>query len=258
MQLMKKTAIKAAKEAGKILLRYYSKSVNAQSKGETYNLVTAADIASDQEIIRIIKSRYPSHSLLTEESGEKINSSEYCWIIDPLDGTNNFYHKFPMFCVSVALYKNGTPLIGVVFDPLKKELFCAEKNRGAYLNTKRIEVSDTNKLNKSLLALGFYYERGTLMRKSLDQMKKFFYENVHGIRRTGSAALDLCYTACGRIDGYWELKLNPWDYAAGSLIVMEAGGKVTDTRGKKYDLMMKNIVASNRKIHKEMIKILGE
>ncbi|MDR4498109.1 MAG: inositol monophosphatase [Candidatus Scalindua sp.] len=255
---MKRTAIKAAKEAGKILLRYYSKSVNARSKGDTYNLVTAADIASDQEIIRIIKARYPSHSLLTEESGEKINRSDYCWIIDPLDGTNNFYHKFPMFCVSIALYKNGTPLIGVVFDPLKKELFYAEKNRGAYLNSKKIEVSNANKLNKSLLALGFYYERGTLMRKSLDQMKKFFYENVHGIRRTGSAALDLCYTACGRIDGYWELKLNPWDYAAGSLIVMEAGGKVTDTRGEKYNLMMKNIVASNRKLHKEMIKVLGE
>ena len=258
MQLMKKTAIKAAKEAGKILLHYYSKSVNARSKGDTYNLVTAADIASDQEIIRIIKTRYPSHSLLTEESGEKINSTEYCWIIDPLDGTNNFYHRFPMFCVSVALYKNGNPLIGVVFDPLKKELFYAEKNGGAYLNTKKIEVSTANKLNKSLLAVGFYYERGILMRKTLNQMKKFFYENVHGIRRTGSAALDLCYTACGRVDGYWELKLNPWDYAAGSLIVMEAGGKVTDTQGKNYDLMMKNIVASNRKIHKEMIKVLGE
>jgi len=258
MQLMKRTAIKAAKEAGKILLHNYSKSVNAQSKGDTYNLVTAADIASDQEIIRIIKARYPSHSLLTEESGEKINRSDYCWIIDPLDGTNNFYHRFPMFCVSVALYKNGTPLIGVVFDPLKNELFYAEKNRGAYLNTKKIEVSNVNKLNKSLLGMGFYYERGKLMRKSLNQTKNFFYENVHGIRRTGSAALDLCYTACGRIDGYWELKLNPWDYAAGSLIVMEAGGKVTDTRGKKYDLMMKNIVASNRKIHKEMIRVLEE
>ena len=253
---MKRTAIKAAKEAGKIILSYYSKNVNAVSKGSTYNLVTKADIASENKIISIIKDKFPGHSILTEESGEEIHKSDYCWVIDPLDGTNNFYHKFPMFCVSIALYKKGKPLIGVVFDPLKKELFYAEKNEGAFLNNKKIKVSGTNKLSKSLLALGFYYERGALMRKSLDQMKRFFYEDVHGIRRAGSAALDICYTACGRFDGYWELYLNPWDYAAGSLIVMEAGGRITDTQGQKYSLMMKNIVASNGRIHKDMIRIL--
>jgi myo-inositol-1(or 4)-monophosphatase len=253
---MRNTVLKAAKDAGKIILHYYSKNVNALNKKNTYNLVTKADIASEKTIINIIKNKFPSHSILTEESGGKINKSDYCWIIDPLDGTNNFCHKFPMFCVSIALYKNRNPLIGVVFDPLKKELFYAEKNKGAFLNNKKIKVSNANNLSKSLLALGFYYERGLLMRKSLGQMKKFFCENVHGIRRTGSAALDLCYTACGRFDGYWELKLNPWDYAAGSLIVMEAGGKITDTQGGKYHLMMKNIVASNGKIHKNMIRIL--
>jgi myo-inositol-1(or 4)-monophosphatase len=253
---MRKTALKAAKEAGKIILHYYAKNVSAINKKNTYNLVTKADIASEKTIINIIKSKYSAHSILTEESGEKLNKSDYCWVIDPLDGTNNFYHKFPMFCVSIALYKNGNPLIGVVFDPLKKELFYAEKNKGAFLNNKKIKVSNANNLTKSLLALGFYYERGLLMKKSLGQMEKFFYEDVHGIRRTGSAALDLCYTACGRFDGYWELKLNPWDYAAGSLIVMEAGGKITDTQGKKYNLIMKNIVASNGKIHKDMIRIL--
>ena len=253
---MKRTAIKAAKEAGKIILSYYSKNVNAVSKGSTYNLVTKADIASEDKIISIIKDKFPGHSIMTEESGEEIHKSDYCWVIDPLDGTNNFYHKFPMFCVSIALYKKGKPLIGVVFDPLKKELFYAEKNEGAFLNNKKIKVSSSNKLSKSLLALGFYYERGSLMRKSLDQMKRFFYEDVHGIRRAGSAALDICYTACGRFDGYWELYLNPWDYAAGSLIVMEAGGRITDTQGQKYSLMMKNIVASNGRIHKDMIRIL--
>ncbi len=253
---MKRTAIKAAKEAGKTILSYYSKNVNAISKGSTYNLVTKADIASENKIISIIKNKFPDHSLLTEESGEEIHKSDYCWIIDPLDGTNNFYHKFPMFCVSIALYKKGNPLIGVVFDPLRKELFYAEKNEGAFLNNRKIKVSGANKLSKSLLALGFYYERGSLMRKSLGQMKRFFYEDIHGIRRTGSAALDICYTACGRFDGFWELYLNPWDYAAGSLIVMEAGGKITDTQGKAYNLMMKNIVASNGKIHKDMIRIL--
>ena len=255
---MKRTAIKAAKEAGKIILHYYSKNVNAMSKENTYNLVTEADIAAENKIISIIKNNFPAHSLLTEESGEEIHNSDYCWVIDPLDGTNNFYHKFPMFCVSIALYKKGKPLIGVVFDPLKNEFFCAEKNEGAYLNNKKINVSKTNRLSKSLLALGFYYERGLLMRKSLGQMKKFFYENVHGIRRTGSAALDLCYTACGRFDGYWELKLNPWDYAAGSLILMEAGGRITDVQGKRYHLMMGNVAASNGKIHKCMIRILNQ
>lgn len=253
---MRNTALKAAKEAGKIILSYYSKNVNAISKGSTYNLVTKADIASENKIISIIKNKFPGHSILAEESGEEMHKSDYCWVIDPLDGTNNFYHKFPMFCVSIALYKKGKPLIGVVFDPLKKELFYAEKDEGAFLNNKKIKVSGANKLSKSLLALGFYYERGLLMRKSLDQMERFFYENIHGIRRTGSAALDICYTACGRLDGFWELYLNPWDYAAGSLIVMEAGGRITDTQGRKYNLMMKNIVASNGKIHKDMIWIL--
>ncbi len=255
---MKRTAIKAAKEAGKIILQYYSKNVNAVCKTNTCDLVTKADIASENKIISIIKNKFPDHSILTEESGEEIHKSDYCWVIDPLDGTNNFYHKFPMFCVSIALYKNGKPLIGVVFDPIKKEFFYAEKHKGAYLNNNKINVSSVNRLSKSLLVLGFYYERGLLMRKSLDQMKKFFYENVHGIRRTGSAALDLCYTACGRFDGYWELKLNPWDYAAGSLILTEAGGRITDVQGKKYNLNIGNVAASNGKIHKYMMKVLNQ
>lgn len=237
---------------------YYSKNAEAVSKKNTYDLVTNADLAAENKIISIIKDKFPEHSMLTEESGEERNKSDYCWIIDPLDGTNNFYHKFPMFCVSIALYKNGKPLLGVVFDPIRKELFYAEKNKGAFLNDKQIKVSNANSLDKSLLALGFYYERGSLMRKSLVQMKKFFYENVHGIRRTGSAALDICYTACGRFDGYWELKLNPWDYAAGSLILTEAGGRITDTQGKKYNLMMGNVAASNGKIHKYMLRILKQ
>ena len=255
---MKRTAIKAAKEAGKIILHYYSKNVDAMSKENTYDLVTKADIASDKKIISTIKNKFPGHSILTEESGEEIHKSDYCWIIDPLDGTNNFYHKFPMFCVSIALYRKRKPLIGVVFDPLKKEFFYAEKNEGAFLNNKKINVSNVNNLSKSLLVLGFYYERGLLMRKSLDQMKKFFYENVHGIRRTGSAALDLCYTACGRFDGYWELKLNPWDFAAGSLILTEAGGRITNVQGKKYNLNIGNVAASNGKIHKYMIRVLNQ
>jgi myo-inositol-1(or 4)-monophosphatase len=255
---MEKTAIKAAKEAGKIILQYYSKNINAKSKGNTYDLVTEADLAAENKIISIIKNRFPNHSLLTEESGEEIHKSDYLWVIDPLDGTNNFYHKFPMFCVSIALYKKGKPLIGVVFDPLKNELFYAEKSKGAFLNNKKIVVSTVNSLSESLLALGFYYERGSVMRKTLGQMKKFFYENVHGLRRTGSAALDLCYTACGRFEGYWELKLNPWDYAAGSLILTESGGRITDVQGKRYNLMMKNVAASNGKIHKDMIRILNQ
>ncbi len=255
---MKRTAIKAAKEAGKIILDYYLKDVDAISKKNTYDLVTKADLDAENRIISIIKDKFPEHSILTEESGEERNKSDYCWIIDPLDGTNNFYHKFPVFCVSIALYKKEKPLIGVVFDPIKKELFSAEKNRGAFLNDKQIKVSNVNSLNKSLLALGFYYERGSLMRKTLGQMKKFFYENVHGLRRAGSAALDLCYTACGRFDGYWELKLNPWDYAAGSLILTEAGGRITDIQGKKYNLLMGNVAASNGRIHKKMLQILKQ
>lgn len=253
---MKQTAIKAAREAGKILLSLYNKKISISQKKDSYNLVTEADLKSEKKIVSIIKKKFPEHSLLAEESINKKTDSEYLWVIDPLDGTNNFSHSFPFFCVSIALYKNNNPLLGVVYDPLRDELFYAEKGKGAFLNNKRIKVSNKKTIDDSLLVTGFYYERGVLMKKTLNQMEAFFKKNVRGIRRTGSAALDLCYVASARLEGYWELKISSWDFAAGALIVEEAKGKVTDSNGRKYNLGMGSVVASNGRIHNEMMYVL--
>jgi len=253
---MKQTAIKAAKEAGKILLKLYQKNISIKNKKNTYNLVTEADLKSERVIVSIIKKKFPSHSFLTEEETVEKTSSEYLWVIDPLDGTNNYSHGFPFFCVSIGLYKNNKPLLGVVYDPLRKELFYAEKGKGAFLNNKKIKVSKSKKITDCIFVTGFYYERGSLMKRTLKNMEDFFRKNVRGIRRTGSAALDLCYVASGRLEGYWELKISPWDFAAGALIVEEAGGKVTDVNGAKYNLSMISVLASNKKIHNSMLKTI--
>lgn len=253
---MEETAIKGALEAGKIILEFYNKKIDIQKKEETYNLVTEVDLKAEKAIVDAIKEKFPDHSFLTEENETKDTGSEYLWVIDPLDGTNNYSHGFPFFCTSVALYKNNEPLIGVVYDPLRDELFYAEKGKGAYLNNKKITVSQNKTLKESILVTGFYYDRGSIMKKTLSQIQKFFESHVVGIRRTGSAALDACYVASGRLDGFWELHMSPWDYAASSLIVKEAGGIVTDTSGKSYNLFQKNILASNGLIHQEMLDVL--
>ncbi len=252
---MLKTAVKAAKEAGEIIIKSMENRKMIGHKSAV-NILTDTDLKAEKKILSIIKKRFPTHGFLTEEGLSKKTTSDHLWVIDPLDGTTNFFFSFPHFSVSIAHLFKGEVDLGVVYDPVRKELFHAEKGKGAFLNNKRIAISDTTKLSDALLISGFAYERGEIMKKNLENIEKIFNAGAQGIRRTGSAALDLCYVASGRVDSFWESGLRPWDIAAGSLIVTEAGGKMTGIKGEKYHLMTVDIIASNSKIHDQMLKIL--
>jgi len=252
---LKKTLMEALRESGDILYRMMPK-INRFRYKDTAKLqiVTEADIRSEAAIIRRVKKSFPDHSFLAEESAPQ-GSSPYRWIIDPLDGTTNYAHTFPMNCVSIACENAGEIILGGVFNPFLKELFFAEKSKGAFLNGKRIRVAKTRKLAESLLVTGFPYDRKTHARYYLDIYGEFMIR-CHGVRRTGSAAMDLCYVACGRFDGFWEMKLQAWDTAAAKLIVEEAGGKVSDFRGNGYSVYDPEILATNARLHPEMLRIL--
>ncbi len=248
--LMRDIAVLAAREAGKILLFNLGK-VKPDLKSER-EFVTAADRLAEEKIYEIIKGRFPDHSILAEESNKKQDESMYKWIVDPLDGTNNYVYSYPFFSVSIALEKEERVVLGVVYDPLRDELFEAEEGKRAKLNGREIDVTKTLKLKDSRLLTGFPY----LMDKdnNLDNFVKFAIDALE-VRVDGSAALDLCYVACGRADGYWELKLKPWDTAAGKLIVECAGGKVTDVNGKRFSPYKPSILATNGRIHGEMVEM---
>ncbi|MBN1234344.1 MAG: inositol monophosphatase [Candidatus Coatesbacteria bacterium] len=242
-----------ARNSGKILLANFGKRKELSYKG-VFNLVTESDEASERSIISSLKRNYPNDSVLTEESQPKEADPERRWIIDPLDGTNNYAHNFPIFCVSIAFEYWGKIIIGIVYNPVNDEMFSAVKDSGAYLNTKMIKVSSTEKLVNSLLATGFPYDRLEGGETNIEFLSAYLMK-AQGIRRTGSAALDLCFLASGRIDGYWELKLSPWDTAAGALIVKEAGGKISCLDGSEWNPFKKEILASNSIIHDQMIEV---
>jgi myo-inositol-1(or 4)-monophosphatase len=241
--------------AGRLLIKLAGTHNEVRYKGRV-NLVTAADLKSQKLIIGRIENEFPNHSFLAEESAVNDTGSEYRWVIDPLDGTTNYAHGFPFFCVSIALECKREIVMGTVYDPVREELFQAVRRGGSFLNGKRIRVTPVRKLSHSLLATGFPYDIGTTQEDNLSNYA-CFAKASRGIRRAGSAALDLCYVACGRLDGFWELKLSPWDTAAGKLIVEEAGGKITDFKGHKFSIYDHYIIASNRGIHNQMIKILA-
>ncbi len=251
------TAVRAAYAAGDIHRKYFQTELAIETKTSHFDRLTIADIEAEKKIVGLIKSTYPEHNILAEEAKYKKTDSEYTWIIDPLDGTNNFSCGLPIFCVSVALAKRDEVLVGVIYDPMRCELFSAQKGKGAFLNEKPIKVNNVNSLEGSLLITGFYYDRGEDMIDCLDKIKEFFLKKILGLRRLGAAALDLCYVACGRASGYWEFKLNPWDFAAGKLIVEEAGGRVTDIDNNDPNVYKPTyIIASNDKIHDFMLSVL--
>jgi myo-inositol-1(or 4)-monophosphatase len=243
-----------ARGAGKILRENYGKRQSIHYKGEI-NLVTEVDRQSEAYIFGRIRSAFPDHGILSEESSELTSPSSYRWVVDPLDGTTNYAHNYPCFCVSVALEKNGELLAGAVFDPLLSECFTASARGGAFLNGERIRVSDTEILRRSLLSTGFAYDVKQSSDNNLDLFREFVLAG-QAIRRDGSAALDLCYLACGRFDGFWELKLSPWDTAAGLLILREAEGVATRLDGSPYDIHQPDILASNGRIHGQMREVI--
>jgi myo-inositol-1(or 4)-monophosphatase len=251
---MKKTALQAVREAGKILMDGLGRIHEINYKHEI-DLVTEIDHLSEERIITIIREEYPYHEILAEEGGERKGSSIYRWIIDPLDGTTNYAHGYPCFCISLALEEDGEIIYGVVYDPTRKELFIGEKGKGATLNGRPISVSQTENLTNSLLCTGFPYDIREGKETNLDHFQRFMMKS-QAVRRDGAAALDLCYVAMGRFDGFWELKLSPWDVAAGSLMVVEAGGMVTNFEGNPFTLFSPNILASNGRIHGEMVEVL--
>ncbi len=248
-------ALEIARQAGALLLDEFRKPTRIEYKGSA-DLVTAADRRSEEFIVERLHTLFPQHTVVAEEGGRREANSDYCWYVDPIDGTTNFAHGYPVFCVSLALVAGEEILVGVVHDPMRGETFHGVRGEGAWLNQQPLRVSGTARLAESLLATGFpsskrhespnilYYHRFTLL--------------SHGVRRDGSAALDLCSVACGRFDGFWELNLKPWDVAAGVLLVREAGGVVTDFSSMPYRLGGKEIAASNGLIHPELRQVFAE
>src|SRR5690348_10127196 len=249
------TAVEIAREAGGLLATLFERRVPIETKGE-YDLVTEADRASERLIVERLSTHFPSHGIVAEEGGGHESASGYRWYVDPLDGTTNFAHSFPMFNVTMALEDSGELIAGVIFDPIRNELFAAERGSGAYLNNRRISVSQTKRLSDSLVATGFPSRKRHL------NLNIHFYHQLamltHGVRRCGSAAIDLAYVACGRLDGFWEFGLNPWDMAAGRLMVTEAGGNVSGMHGEPHELRGPDLVADNGLIHDEMLGLFAE
>lgn len=250
------TAVGIAREAGALLANFFERRVGYELKGE-FDLVTEADRASEKLVVERLRTHFPTHAIVAEEGGGIENSSEYRWYVDPLDGTTNFAHGYPMFNVTMGLQRAGETICGVVYDPVRQEMFAAERGGGAYLNGRRIHVSATRNLGDSLACTGFP------SRKRGNDINIHFYYQVamvsHGVRRSGSAALDLSYVACGRLDFFWEFGLKPWDMAGGALLVEEAGGRVSDMTGARHDINASpHILADNGALHDGAVTFLGD
>ncbi len=246
-------ALEAAVSAGNMIKSRVGKTQNIRFKG-AINIVTDTDVKAEKLIVKTLKKAFPQYGILAEERYAKDKGGDR-WIIDPLDGTTNFAHGFPFFAVSIALEKAGEVIAGVVYDPMHQELFTAVKGKGAYLNKKKIRVSKVKKLSKAFLATGFSYDFKRKKDNNIDNFSNFLMAGM-AVRRAGAAAIDLCYVACGRFDGFWEMDLQPWDTAAAALIIKEAGGTLSLFDGSPFSNYKKNILACNGLIHKQMQKIL--
>ena len=246
------------REAGQVGLRRFGESLEVSLKGEV-DLVTDVDLVLDRLITNTIIGRFPEHTVMSEEAWreEAPRPGGYVWLVDPLDGTTNYVHGYPAFCVSVALVRANEILTGCIYDPLREEVFYAEKGSGATLNGRAIAVSAVDKLIRSLLSTGFPYRRASLPEDNVGNLGRVL-NRIQGVRRSGSLALDLAYVACGRLDGHWELSVKPWDTAAGGLLIMEAGGRISRIGGEHWTPFEADIVATNGRIHDQLLAVLGE
>jgi myo-inositol-1(or 4)-monophosphatase len=254
--MLKNTLIKAIRAGAAELSRYINTTYTISNKEGINNLVTEADHASEKAILDVIKEAFPDHHILSEEVGEIVMDSNYKWIVDPIDGTVNFAHGIPLCCVSIGVELDGQMILGAVYNPSYNEMYVAEKNRGATLNEKPIRVSEKTTVLSSCLVTGFPYTYLDVPNGPIEIFSRLIRRGIP-VRRLGSAAIDLCWVACGRFDGFYEHKLQAWDSAAGYLMVEEAGGKVTDFKGEKYSPYQPHILATNAKIHEEMLNVLS-
>lgn len=252
-ELLKNTLLRALHAGADELKKYFDGTFEVQSKDTINNLVTEVDKRSEEAIIDIIRAEFPEHFILSEEAGELSSVSSYKWIIDPIDGTVNFANGIPICCVSIGLEHEGRIIMGAVFNPFMNELFFAERGKGAYLNNKRLSVSKNKQLERSCLVTGFPYRWVEVGADPIKVFERFIRMGLP-VRRLGSAAIDLCWVAAGRFDGFWEYNLNPWDIAAGYLIIEEAGGKITNFKGDAYSVYDKQTLATNGSIHDQMLK----
>ncbi len=254
--MLKQTLLKATEAAAAVMKEYFDKAFIVSNKEGINNLVTEVDHKSEEVIFSIIKKDFPDHFILSEESGEIVQDSEYKWIIDPIDGTVNYANGIPICCVSIGIEKSGVMELGAVYNPFINEFFFAQRGYGATLNDKKISVSDKSDLLQSCLVTGFPYTYLDAPNGPLDVFEKFIRKGIP-VRRLGSAAIDLCWVAAGRFDGFYEHKLNAWDSAAGFLMVEEAGGKVTDYNGYYYSPYQPHLLATNGKIHDAMLHVIN-
>ncbi|MFO7445976.1 MAG: inositol monophosphatase family protein [Ignavibacteriaceae bacterium] len=253
---MTQDVIQIAKEAGELIRKKFRSEVQIQFKSNETDLVTEVDKASEKIITDFIRKKYPEHGILAEEGGESLTGAEYRWVIDPIDGTTNFAHGLPIFSVSIGIQKNGETIAGVVYDVMQDVVYSAEKGSGSYANGKKILVSKNDILRHGVLVTGFPYNISANPDSALDIFVALT-KSARGIRRLGSAAIDLCYVACGVFDAFWEVHLHPWDMCAGMLLVEEAGGIITDFHGNKIDIFSKKILASNGMVHSDIVKIIN-
>lgn len=250
----------AAHAGAEIALQHFQNfsQVASQVKpGEpSFNRVSVADVESEHAIVAVIRNTFPNHAILGEEAHSAAPNAEHLWVIDPIDGTNNFLHGIPQFGISVAYYRAGQPVCGVILNPARGDIFVAAHGHGAFHNGRRANVSEHCRLDEVLIGLGFYYDRGAMMEATLAAMRELFGHNIHCIRRLGAATLDLCMVACGQLGAYFEYELSPWDFAAGRLFVEEAGGRVTTCDGGSLPLAKTHILATNGRLHDAMLEIV--
>jgi myo-inositol-1(or 4)-monophosphatase len=254
--MLKQTLMEATRAGAAEITRFFNKDFTVSNKEGVNNLVTEADHAAEKAIMAVIKNHFPEHQILAEETGEIIQDSNYKWIIDPIDGTVNFAHGIPLNCVSIGIEKDNNIVLAAVYNPHMNEFFFAEKGQGAFLNDKPIRVSAQTATINACLVTGFPYTYINMPNGPLEIFDRFIRKGVP-VRRLGSAAIDLCWVAAGRFDGFYEHKLEPWDSAAGYLIVEEAGGKVTDFDGNLFSVYQHRILATNGKIHEEMLRVIN-
>jgi myo-inositol-1(or 4)-monophosphatase len=249
------TACRAAEAGAAVVRRYFGAGVTMRHK-QSFNLVSDADVEAEQAIGQVIHKAFPGHGILGEETHADDTASAHLWIVDPLDGTNNFAHGIEQFAVSVAYYRDGAPVCGAILDPLRNDLYTAAAGQGAFCNGVPIRVGGESRLDQVMIALGFYYDRGAMMEATLDAIRDLFRAQIHGVRRFGAATLDLCGVATGKFGAFFELQLAPWDFAAGRLLVTEAGGRATTCLGEELPIATTSLLASNGLLHDAMLDAL--